>query len=103
VFPTLEESGLELLRAMLQYDPARRISVSADMTRSAVTARAHRIMLRRLAAILLLSGIHDRSIIVNYTITLHNHMLLSCVWPGFFAETSAAFCCRAACCRPRRR
>lgn len=28
VFPTLEESGLELLRAMLQYDPARRISVS---------------------------------------------------------------------------
>jgi hypothetical protein len=28
VFPSLEESGLELLRAMLQYDPARRISVS---------------------------------------------------------------------------
>lgn len=27
-FPSLEESGLELLRAMLQYDPARRISVS---------------------------------------------------------------------------
>lgn len=30
VFPTLEESGLELLRDMLQYDPARRISVSPD-------------------------------------------------------------------------
>ena len=28
VFPSLEESGLELMRAMLQYDPARRISVS---------------------------------------------------------------------------
>jgi hypothetical protein len=28
VFPSLEESGLELLRSMLQYDPARRISVS---------------------------------------------------------------------------
>lgn len=28
MFPSLEESGLELLRAMLQYDPARRISVS---------------------------------------------------------------------------
>jgi len=30
VFPTLEESGLELMRAMLQYDPVRRISVGKD-------------------------------------------------------------------------
>lgn len=29
VFPSLEESGLDLLRGMLQYDPARRLSVSA--------------------------------------------------------------------------
>jgi hypothetical protein len=29
VFPTLEEAGLDLLKAMLEYDPARRISVSA--------------------------------------------------------------------------
>lgn len=27
VFPTLEEAGLDLLRAMLEYDPAKRISV----------------------------------------------------------------------------
>jgi cyclin-dependent kinase len=26
VFPTLEEDGLDLLRRMLQYDPARRVS-----------------------------------------------------------------------------
>lgn len=33
MFPTLEEAGLELLRAMLQYDPARRISVSRAAAR----------------------------------------------------------------------
>eukprot|EP00878_Enallax_costatus_P019346 GHUV01020409.1.p1 GENE.GHUV01020409.1~~GHUV01020409.1.p1 ORF type:complete len:221 (+),score=57.58 GHUV01020409.1:854-1516(+) len=46
VFPSLEESGLELLRAMLQYDPARRISAKEalkhpyfdDMDRAAVDA-----------------------------------------------------------------
>lgn len=28
VFPTLEEAGIDLLKSMLEYDPARRVTVS---------------------------------------------------------------------------
>ncbi len=29
IFPTLEEAGIDLLKVMLEYDPAKRITVSA--------------------------------------------------------------------------
>jgi hypothetical protein len=60
VFPTLEESGLELLRAMLQYDPARRISVSNATTQMLSCAQLYSVIISRP----LLRHIHCRSVLL---------------------------------------